>query len=96
MGAIILVSSLFQCGKDPLQEELEGVLPGVNCGGCGYSGCSAYASALADKSEEDTTLCTAGGQDTATAIAEALGEANSRSSSRKCLLSRTCEHARAI
>ena len=53
MGAIILVVfHYFSVEKDPLQEELEGVLPGVNCGGCGYSGCSAYASALADKSEE--------------------------------------------
>ena len=74
MGAIILVVfHFFSVEKDPLQEEIEGILPGANCGGCGYSGCSAYASALADKSEENTTLCTAGGQDAATAIAAALG-----------------------
>ena len=73
MGVVIIVVfHYFSVDKDPLQEELEGILPGANCGGCGYSGCSAYASALAEKAEEDTTLCTAGGQDTATAIADAL------------------------
>lgn len=74
MGAIILVVfHYFSVEKDALQQELEGILPGVNCGGCGYSGCSAYAAVLADGSETNTTLCTAGGQETATAVAAALG-----------------------
>ncbi len=70
---ILLVFRFFSVKVDPLQKELEAILPGVNCGGCGYSGCAAYAAALADGSEALTTLCTAGGQDTATAVAELMG-----------------------
>ena len=70
---ILLVFRFFHVETNPLQKLVEDVLPGVNCGGCGYSGCAAYATALADGSEPLTTLCTAGGQDTATAVAGVMG-----------------------
>lgn len=70
---IMLAFRFFSVESNPLQQSLEEVLPGVNCGGCGYSGCAAYAAALADGSEALTTLCTAGGQDTATAVAQVMG-----------------------
>ncbi len=70
---ILLVFRFFSVESNPLQKELEDVLPGVNCGGCGYSGCAAYAAALAEGLEPLTTLCTAGGQDTATAVAQVMG-----------------------
>lgn len=70
---ILLVFRYFNVEVDPLEKELIDVLPGANCGGCGYSGCAGYAAALADKSETNTTLCTAGGQETATAVAVVLG-----------------------
>ncbi|NLA71636.1 MAG: RnfABCDGE type electron transport complex subunit B [Clostridiaceae bacterium] len=73
---ILLVFRFFSVEVEPLQKELEDVLPGANCGGCGYSGCAAYAAALASKSEIKTTLCTAGGQETATAVAVVLGVAS--------------------
>ena len=31
---------------DPREEEILGVLPGNNCGGCGYPGCSGLAAAI--------------------------------------------------
>ena len=70
---ILLVFRFFRVEENPLQKTLEDVLPGVNCGGCGCSGCAAYAAALASGEEPKTTLCTAGGQDTATAVAEVMG-----------------------
>ncbi len=74
MGLVILlVFRFFRVETNPLQKLIEDVLPGVNCGGCGYSGCAAYAAALADGSEPLTTLCTAGGQDTATDVAQVMG-----------------------
>lgn len=33
--------------KDPLIEKLESLLPGANCGGCGFPGCGGFAEALA-------------------------------------------------
>ncbi len=35
---------------DEKEEAILGVLPGNNCGGCGYAGCSGMAAALADGS----------------------------------------------
>ncbi len=76
LGVVItLVFKFFAVKKNPLEEALNEILPGVNCGGCGYSGCSGYASALASAKEKNTSRCTAGGKDTADAIAKALGAA---------------------
>ena len=76
LGAVILMVMRFFSVKDnPLVEELNEVLPGVNCGGCGYSGCAGYAAALASGQDKNTSKCTAGGTDTAEAVALTLGTA---------------------
>lgn len=53
-------------------EKIREVLPGANCGACGYSGCDAYAKALADGAKV-LTLCAPGGADVAEAIGKVLG-----------------------
>ena len=58
--------------KDPKIQDLEEILPSVNCGACGYAGCSAYAEALANENA-DTTLCAPGGSDVIKKIASILG-----------------------
>ena len=40
---------------------LTGIMPGANCGACGYPGCSGYASALVEDSNVKLNLCTPGG-----------------------------------
>lgn len=45
--AIAIISRYFSAPQDPLANELLALLPGANCGGCGYPGCSGYAAALA-------------------------------------------------
>ena len=46
-GVILAVASIVMAvPKDEKAEALEEVLPGANCGACGYSGCSGYAAAL--------------------------------------------------
>ena len=47
-------------------------LPGANCGACGYSGCNAYAAAVAQNSAP-TNLCTPGGNDLAQELSEIMG-----------------------
>ncbi|MFP4012107.1 MAG: (Fe-S)-binding protein [Spirochaetaceae bacterium] len=37
----------FHLETNPKIDEVEQVLPGVNCGGCGYPSCAAYAEAVA-------------------------------------------------
>lgn len=39
-------SEKFKVEVDPREEEILGVLPGNNCGGCGYPGCSGLAHAI--------------------------------------------------
>ncbi len=74
LGAVILlVFRFFSFKEDPLIEEINEVLPGINCGGCGYSGCLGYATALASGKDTNTSKCTAGGVDTAEAVAITLG-----------------------
>ena len=47
LGLVIgLVVKLFGTETDPRLEELEELLPGANCGGCGLPGCAEFARAL--------------------------------------------------
>ena len=39
-------SKVFHVETDPRLDQLNQVLPGANCGGCGYAGCSGYAEAV--------------------------------------------------
>lgn len=72
--AIILyfVAQKFKVYEDPRIDEVEKVLPGANCGGCGFAGCRAFAEALV-KSDDFTNLyCPVGGNDTMNNAASTL------------------------
>jgi electron transport complex protein RnfB len=58
---------------DPRIEQLEEILPGANCGACGYPGCAGYAEAVVTK-DEKITLCSPGGQETVEKIARIMGK----------------------
>ena len=46
-GIILAVASaIMAVPKDEKAEAILEVLPGANCGACGFSGCSGYAAAL--------------------------------------------------
>lgn len=62
----------FRVEVDPKIEEVLEALPGVNCGGCGYLGCSDYAVAIVT---DDTPVnkCTVGGQACAMDVAAIMG-----------------------
>ena len=57
---------------NPLAAELEAMLPGSQCGQCGYPGCAGAAQALAEGSAP-VTLCPPGGRDLVVALAAKLG-----------------------
>lgn len=57
---------------DPRQTEIESILPGINCGGCGYPGCSGYAAALVQGGTE-ANKCGPGGPSVAGKIGKILG-----------------------
>ena len=72
-GIILAAASILMAvPKDEKAEALEALLPGANCGACGFSGCSGYAKAMA-AGEAQPGLCSPGGQKTAAACAQLLG-----------------------
>lgn len=58
---------------DALAEKIREVLPGNNCGGCGYAGCDALADAIA-KGEAKPSACPVGGKTVAEMIAQLTGK----------------------
>ena len=77
MGIVIgaglaVASKVFYVYVDPTVEKIDDLLPGANCGGCGFPGCGANAEAIVEgKSSPDS--CVAGGTELAEAIAEVMG-----------------------
>ncbi|NLE13803.1 MAG: Fe-S cluster domain-containing protein [Clostridiales bacterium] len=71
-GLLALASRLFAIKRDPRIDEVTDVLPGANCGGCGYAGCGAYAEAVVE-GRAKANICTAGGDSVAKAVAEVMG-----------------------
>jgi len=67
-----VVAKLFYVHVDPLVLEVEEALPGANCGGCGYAGCSAAAEAIV-KGEMAPTRCVGGGAEVHVAVAAIMG-----------------------
>ncbi len=58
LGAVLAIASIVFYVKE--DERVEGViarLPGFNCGGCGYPGCSGYAAALVEKNVNTVSMC---------------------------------------
>ncbi len=75
LGVILaIVSAIMAVPKDEKVEALTEVLPGANCGACGYSGCEGYAKALAS-GEATLGKCSPGGEECVKALAEILGVA---------------------
>ncbi len=86
LGAIGLIAAvvLFVCSKkfavqeDPRLPEVVGILPGANCGGCGFAGCGGLADALvkgADAGSIEGLSCPVGGQEVMSKVADLLGMA---------------------
>ena len=72
-GLILAVASaVMAVPRDEKTEQLREVLPGANCGACGYSGCDGYAEAMAHDGAK-VGLCSPGGNDVAEKTAEILG-----------------------
>ncbi|MGE5574259.1 MAG: RnfABCDGE type electron transport complex subunit B [Bacteroidota bacterium] len=77
MGAVFGLALAFAARKfaveqDPRQDRIAEILPGANCGGCGFPGCSGLAAAIvAGKAPVDG--CPVGGQSVAAKVAAIMG-----------------------
>ncbi|RIK92163.1 MAG: electron transporter RnfB [Proteobacteria bacterium] len=73
LGALLTISARYlKVENDPLLEEIIQMMPGTQCGQCGYPGCTPAAEGLV-KGEAPVTLCPPGGKALAAKLAEKLG-----------------------
>lgn len=70
------IAGRFSVKEDPRVEEAIAVLPGANCGGCGFAGCASYAKAVIT-GDAPVDRCSAGGA----AVVEKLSKLTGRSGS---------------
>lgn len=75
--AVILffVAQQFKVREDPRIGEVEKMLPGANCGGCGFAGCRAMAEALVSRDDISTLYCPVAGGEVMKEAATYLGKA---------------------
>ena len=76
-SAIILyfVAQKFKVEEDTRIDEVTELLPGANCGGCGYPGCRGFAEACVKADTLDNMLCPVGGLPVMCKVSEVLGHA---------------------
>ncbi len=76
VSAVILyfVVQMFRVEEDPRIDEVEKMLPGANCGGCGFAGCRGFASAMVAQEDISQLYCPVGGAEPMQAIASYLGK----------------------
>jgi len=74
-SAVILyfVAQKFKIVEDPRIDLVTEALPGVNCGGCGFTGCRALAEALVNSVTFEGLNCPVGGAETMGKVADMLG-----------------------
>ena len=105
LGGIGLIAAivLYVCSKkfyvyeDPRIAQVTEVLPGANCGGCGFAGCGGLADALvkgADAGSLDGLKCPVGGQEVMGKVADLLGMAIANGEPMVAVVrcNGTCEH----
>ena len=103
IAAVVLfvASKKFAVYEDPRIAQVGELLPGANCGGCGFPGCSGMAEALvkgADAGSLDGLMCPVGGADTMGRVADLLEMAIADTESMVAVVrcNGTCEHRQKI
>ena len=69
---LAFASHVFAVETDERVDKILEILPGANCGSCGYAGCGAYADAVV-KGEAPVNGCTVGKAAVANKVAEIMG-----------------------
>ena len=70
---IFFVEKKFKVIEDPRIDQIQEILPGANCGGCGYAGCRNFAEAIVKAGNMDTLFCPVGGNEVSKKAASVLG-----------------------
>lgn len=73
-GIILTIAAkLLYVPVDERVAAVRAVLPGANCGACGFAGCDDYANALGGDPDLSPSLCPVGGADCAKQVAAIMG-----------------------
>ncbi len=72
-AVLFLVARKFRVEEDPRIDEIEKLMPGANCGGCGFAGCRAFADSCVKAGNLDNNFCPVGGNETMKQVAAVLG-----------------------
>ena len=66
VAAVLLyaISQYFKVEEDPRIDLVQAVLPGANCGGCGFAGCRNFAEACVKAGSIEGLACPVGGEPT--------------------------------
>lgn len=72
---LYIVAKKFKVEEDPRIDDVEAIMPGANCGGCGFAGCRAFAENAVKSSTLDGLFCPVGGNEVMKKVAERLGMA---------------------
>jgi len=70
---LFLVARKFRVEEDPRIDEVEKMMPGANCGGCGFAGCRAFAESCVREGSLEKNFCPVGGNETMKKVAGVLG-----------------------
>ena len=73
-AGLAIASKKFAVEVDPRQEAILNVLPGANCGGCGFPGCGGLATAIVE-GKAPVNGCPVGGAPVAQKVADIMGVA---------------------
>lgn len=71
---LYFVAQRFKLDVDPRIEDVEEILPGANCGGCGSPGCAPFAERLVKSDDISEMFCPVGGNAVMGEIANLLGK----------------------
>lgn len=72
-GAVLAIAGkVFAVEKDERYDAILELLPGANCGGCGFAGCASYADAIINEGA-DVTCCPASTDEARAEIARIMG-----------------------
>lgn len=70
--ALAFAAKVFYVKVDEREEQINEVLPGANCGGCGFAGCGGCAAAIVS-GRAPISSCVPGGNDTTAKVAKIMG-----------------------
>jgi Na+-translocating ferredoxin:NAD+ oxidoreductase subunit B len=73
--AVVLyfVAQKFKVEEDPRIDDVEAIMPGANCGGCGFAGCRAFAENAVKAPDLSKLYCPVGGNPVMAKVAARLG-----------------------